>query len=179
MSRRLTSFILALLDIGVIGGSRAIAQSTTQPSQPAVDPSESIVAEYNPQAPPNPNPPPYTLLRFNEDYRYLANPQNRTDPFDRLKYIPLNPDDPNSYLSFGGELRERYEHFTNPGFANIPASMSILIICYNASRSPRTCMLTQICAFLCKVYPDFNLGRREAPRRLIKTRLICSRPLRI
>jgi hypothetical protein len=37
-----------------------------------------------------------------------------------VKYIPLNPADPNSYLSFGGEIRERYEHYTNPGFGIPP-----------------------------------------------------------
>ena len=94
--------------------SVCVAQSSTQPAP--VDPSESINSEYTPQAPPNPKPPPYTLLRFNEDYCYLASPANRTDLFDPLKYIPLNPNDPNSYLSFGGEIRERYEHYTNPGF---------------------------------------------------------------
>ncbi len=83
---------------------------------PPVDPSESILSEYTPQAPPNPKPPPYTLLRFNEDYRYLADPRNRTDLFDPLKYISLNPSDPTRYLSLGGEIRERYEHYTNPGF---------------------------------------------------------------
>jgi hypothetical protein len=81
-----------------------------------VDPSESILSEYTPQAPPDQKPPPYTLLRFNEDYRYLADPRNRTDFFDPLKYISLNPNDPASYLSLGGEIRERYEHYTNPGF---------------------------------------------------------------
>ena len=103
----------------------ATGNSTTQPNTitppgvpgPAtVNPSESILSEYTPQAPPNPNAPPYTLLRFNEDYSYLANPKNRTDLFDALKYIPLDPADPHSYLSFGGEIRERYEHYTNPGF---------------------------------------------------------------
>jgi hypothetical protein len=81
-----------------------------------VDPADSVLSEYNPQAPPNPKPPPYTLLRFNEDYTYLSNPQNRTDLFDPVKYIPLDPANPNSYLSFGGEIRERFEHFRNPGF---------------------------------------------------------------
>jgi len=85
-----------------------------------VSPDESVLSEYNPEAPPNPNPPPYTLLRFNEDYTYLADPRNRTDPFDPVKYIPLDPDDPKTYLSFGGELRERFEHFTNPGFGVPP-----------------------------------------------------------
>jgi hypothetical protein len=93
------------------------AQSATQrTSPPPVDPSESINAEYTPQAPPNPKPPPYTLLRFNEDYRYLSSPSSRADLFDPVKYIPLNPADASSYLTFGGEIRERYEHFTHPGF---------------------------------------------------------------
>src|SRR4030095_3163886 len=30
-----------------------------------VDPSESVLSEYTPQAPPDQKPPPYTLLRFN------------------------------------------------------------------------------------------------------------------
>ena len=47
---------------------------------PRVSPDESVLSEYTPEARPNPNPPPYTLLRFNEDYTYLANPRNRTDP---------------------------------------------------------------------------------------------------
>jgi Alginate export len=87
---------------------------------PAVAPQDSILSEYTPQAPPNPSPPPYTLLRFNEDYRYLADPSRRTDPFDALKYIPLSADNPFSYLSLGADLRERYEHFTYPGFGVTP-----------------------------------------------------------
>jgi hypothetical protein len=74
------------------------------------------LSEYTPQAPPNPKPPPYTLLRFNEDYSYLADPRNRTDFFDPLKYVPLDRSNPKSYLSLGGEFRERYEHYVNPGF---------------------------------------------------------------
>jgi hypothetical protein len=87
---------------------------------PTVAPQDSILAEYTPQAPPNPSPPPYTLLRFNEDYRYLADPARRTDPFDAVKYIPLSADDPSSYLSLGADFRERYEHFTYPGFGVSP-----------------------------------------------------------
>ena len=96
------------------------ASSSAPTGPPQVSPDESVLSEYNPEAPPNPNPPPYTLLRFNEDYTYLADPRNRTDPFDPVKYIPLDPDDPKTYLSFGGELRERFEHFTNPGFGVPP-----------------------------------------------------------
>jgi Alginate export len=110
-----------VLAIGaVIFCTCAVAEGSDPATQPAgpppVAPADSILSEYNPQAPPNPNPPPYTLLRFNEDYSYLANPANRTDPFDTLKYIPLNPNDPASYLSFGGDIRERFEDYNAPGF---------------------------------------------------------------
>ena len=87
---------------------------------PAVAPQDSILAEYTPQAPPNPSPPPYTLLRFNEDYSYLADPARRTESFDAVKYISLSADDPLSYLSLGADLRERYENFTYPGFGVSP-----------------------------------------------------------
>jgi len=87
---------------------------------PAVAPQDSILAEYTPQAPPNPSPPPYTLLRFNEDYSYLADAARRTNPFDAVKYISLSPNDPLAYLSLGADLRERYEHFTYPGFGVSP-----------------------------------------------------------
>ncbi len=113
--------LLAMCSLLSMTHSDLLAAPSTQPGPPPVDPAESILSEYSPEAPPNPRPPPYTLLRFNEDYRYLSDPARRTDLFDPLKYIPLNPRDPNSYLSFGGEIRERYEHFTNPGFGTFGA----------------------------------------------------------
>ena len=62
------------------------------------------------------SPPSYKMLRFDEDYSYLANPANRGDWFDSVKYIPLRTNDPSWYLSFGGELRERFEGNFNPNF---------------------------------------------------------------
>lgn len=56
--------------------------------------------------------PSYKPLRFEEDYRYLADPAAQKDVFDPVKYIPLGSD-PDIYLSFGGEVRERYEGFVN------------------------------------------------------------------
>src|SRR5207247_2629641 len=115
-----------LKNVAMFGGLCSVAFRLPAPCSaaptgpPQVSPDESVLSEYNPEAPPNPNPPPYTLLRFNEDYTYLADPRNRTDPFDPVKYIALDPDDPKTYLSFGGELRERFEHFTNPGFGVPP-----------------------------------------------------------
>ena len=98
-------------------------------SVPTVDPAESILSEYVPEAAPDPNPPPYTLLRYNERYDYLADPKNRHDFFDPVKYIPLNSGDQQSYLSLGGELRERYENYHNAGLGTgpAPASQSYLL----------------------------------------------------
>ncbi len=61
-------------------------------------------------------PPAYRVLRFQEDYSYLADSAKRTDFFDPIKYIPLGFGGPLYYLSFGGEWRERYEYNDNPGF---------------------------------------------------------------
>ena len=109
-----------LFEPGLAGPAATSSAKTELVGPPAVAPQDSILAEYTPQAPPNPSPPPYTLLRFNENYSYLADPARRTDPFDAVKYIPLSADDPLSYLSLGADLRERYEHFTYPGFGVSP-----------------------------------------------------------
>jgi hypothetical protein len=61
-------------------------------------------------------PPSYQILRFDENYSCLANPTNRTDWFDPIKYIPLCANDPSWYLTFGGELRERFEGNYDPNF---------------------------------------------------------------
>jgi hypothetical protein len=71
-----------------------------------------------------PFPPSYRLLRFDENYSYLANPTNRNDWFDPIKYIPLQAGEPDRYLTFGGELRERFEavHDANFGIGAGPDS---------------------------------------------------------
>jgi hypothetical protein len=61
-------------------------------------------------------PPPYQPMRYNEDYLYLANPANRLDWLDSLKYVPLRTNSPSWYLSLGGELRERVEGNYDPDF---------------------------------------------------------------
>jgi Alginate export len=60
--------------------------------------------------------PAYDTLRFNEDYSFLSDPDQRVDLFDELKYVPLSRSDPAWYLSLGGELRERIEAISNPDF---------------------------------------------------------------
>ena len=61
-------------------------------------------------------PPGFKVLRFDEDYSCLANPANRTDWSDPIKYIPLQPGDPQWHVTFGGELRERVEGIYDPRF---------------------------------------------------------------
>jgi hypothetical protein len=56
--------------------------------------------------------PPYQRLRYDEDYTYLRDPTKRSDLWDPIKYISLN-DAGDTYLSFGGEIRERYELYHN------------------------------------------------------------------
>jgi Alginate export len=58
------------------------------------------------------SPPAHTALRYDEDYSYLKDPAARTNLFDPVKYIPLN-ERGDAYLTFGGQLRDRYEYFQN------------------------------------------------------------------
>jgi hypothetical protein len=56
-------------------------------------------------------PPRPAILsnRWEEDWSVLADPRVSREPFDYLKYIPLTPYDPKTYLSFGADVRERFE----------------------------------------------------------------------
>ena len=58
-------------------------------------------------APPRPTP---MFSRWQENWSALADPSLRNRPGDGLKYIPLAEGDPDSYLSFGLNLRERMEY---------------------------------------------------------------------
>lgn len=61
-------------------------------------------------------PPPYKLFRYDENYRYLRNPAQRGDFWDRIKYVPLDAAG-DWYISFGGEIRERFEYYSHPMFS--------------------------------------------------------------
>ena len=63
-----------------------------------------------------PERPAIKLNRWQEDWSVLADPRLRTEPLDNLKYIPLNPNDPQSYMSLGVTLRERFEMNDAPSF---------------------------------------------------------------
>lgn len=63
--------------------------------------------------------PQFKRLRYEEDWSSLRDPAKRTEPLDSLKYISLGPSG-DSWLSIGGELRERYEYTHNPTWGDDP-----------------------------------------------------------
>jgi hypothetical protein len=60
--------------------------------------------------------PDFALSRYQEDYGFLRDPACRTELLDPIKYIPLVPS-LDTYLSLGGDLRERYELLDHPNFS--------------------------------------------------------------
>ncbi len=62
-------------------------------------------------------PPAYNILRYEEDYSYLRDPAKRTDYLDPLKFIPLDADG-RVYLTLGGDMRQRFEHYSGSGLSN-------------------------------------------------------------
>ncbi|HEY2051331.1 MAG TPA: alginate export family protein [Caulobacteraceae bacterium] len=75
----------------------------------AISLSPSICWAQEAAAPDIPSRPAIMFNRWQEDWSVLANPDVPKEPFDWLKYIPLSPGDPHTYLSFGADLRERFE----------------------------------------------------------------------
>jgi hypothetical protein len=74
----------ALVDLALISGVSAQPPSaglSERDQDSAIQP-ESIISGY-------PISPTYTISRYDEDYSFLANPANRTDSLDLIKYIPL------------------------------------------------------------------------------------------
>lgn len=66
--------------------------------------------------------------RWEEDWSVLADPRVPREPFDNLKYIPLSPYDPKTYLSLGADFRERFEANDAEGFGLSPHSNNDYLI---------------------------------------------------
>jgi hypothetical protein len=66
-------------------------------------------------------------MSFDEDNRYLSNPDCRTEPLDRLKYIPLRRGHDDYYLSFGADVRERGDYFSNTNWGSGPPGSAYLL----------------------------------------------------
>jgi Alginate export len=67
------------------------------------------------QAPQN----PISILRVNDNFSYLKNDTIKKG-INVLKYIPLSQ---NTFLSFGGEIREQYQYFENQNFGDVPPTV--------------------------------------------------------
>ena len=73
----------------------------------------------------------YNNTRYLDDFSYLSDSSRASDFWDGVKYIRLG-DDPyglgQPYLSLGGELRERFETYSNPNFGiKAPAHNAYLL----------------------------------------------------
>ena len=67
-----------------------------------------------------PSRPQILPNRWEEDWSVLADPRVPREPFDSLKYIPLSAYDPQTYLSLGADVRERFEANNTAGFGTPP-----------------------------------------------------------
>jgi hypothetical protein len=89
--------------------SQALSNSGLSLSEESAIRPGSIISGYV-------SPPKYTVSRYDEDYSFLANPANRTEALDSIKYIPLFGREPDYFLTLGGEVREQYEYILNDNF---------------------------------------------------------------
>ena len=62
----------------------------------------------------------YHLLREDDDWSFLADPAQRQDFWDPIKYMPLREDRGNWFLSMGGEAREVWEQIGNDNWGQQP-----------------------------------------------------------
>src|SRR5258707_4528988 len=100
--------IASLVLIPSAMGAQPSVSNSLSTEDTAIQP-QSIVSGY-------PVAPTYTLLRYDEDYSYLANPANRTEPLDLIKFIPLFDLGPFYLVTLGGDIRQQYEFIENDNF---------------------------------------------------------------
>ena len=97
--------------------------ATAGPTQGAISPasrfgpgSEAVSSSATPN---------YKLLRYDEDYSYLKDPDLRTDFWDPIKYIPIG-DWEDCYVSFGAQLRQWFQFYNNFDFGTTPGPNAFL-----------------------------------------------------
>lgn len=95
---------------------QALAEAVAPPAQAA---SSAQAADSSSAAPaeaqkPVVKPPAYSLARWSEDYSYLRDAP-AGDFWDPIKFIPIGDE---AYLTIGGQVRERYEYFSDLNFGS-------------------------------------------------------------
>ena len=80
--------------------------------------------------------PSFPSMTYDEDNRYLRNPECRTEFLDRLKYVPLGENE-DYYLSFGVSIRERGEILQQSELGKQPSRQRLPLAAHiRARRSP-------------------------------------------
>jgi hypothetical protein len=102
------SAMASLATIPSVTGAPPPVSNAIPKADTAIQP-ESIISGY-------PIPPAYTLTRYDEDYSYLTNTANRTEPLDMIKYIRLFNWRPSYFVTLGGDIREQYEFIQKDNF---------------------------------------------------------------
>ena len=67
------------------------------------------------------------LTTYDEQVEYLANSNCRTNPLEKIQFIPLSRENENYYASFGFWIRERGEYFSNPNWSDKPSGNAYLM----------------------------------------------------
>ena len=58
-----------------------------------------------------------SIVRYNDNFSYLNNYTIHRRWFEKLKYIYLSKE---TNISFGGEIREQYQYYSNSNFGDMP-----------------------------------------------------------
>src|SRR4051812_49014233 len=68
----------------------------------------------------------YQLLRQDEDWSFLADPANRQDFWDLIKYTRLRAGADDFYMTVGGEARQVWEQIGNDNWGQSPINNGYL-----------------------------------------------------
>jgi hypothetical protein len=71
--------------------------------------------------------PPLSPFPRYEDWSFLRDPSLRVDPYDRLKFIPLNESGTN-YLTFGLESRTEFQYLGNNNWGAGPENPGVVLV---------------------------------------------------
>ena len=75
---------------------------------------------------------PLPVTTYDEDVKYLANPECQAGVLAPMQLIPLRGEDQNYYLSFGFWIRERADYASNPNWSDRPSGNVYLMQRYLA-----------------------------------------------